>query len=189
MNKIFLALWAILMPSALWADTLFTLPDTDKSKDFIVGLFGSADLESSHNVLGAMFGTYNAALLALGGIVIAYTMVMSTINTAHEGEMLGKKWSAVWIPVRTAMGIALLLPKTSGYSLIQVFVLWVVMQGMGAADQVWNTALSALKTGSVGASAQHRPILQNMLKVPLIYWKYNVTNICFKYFGISTLIE
>jgi len=35
---------------------------------------------------------------------------MGTINTAHEGETLGKKWDTMWTPLRTALAIAVVLP-------------------------------------------------------------------------------
>jgi defect-in-organelle-trafficking protein DotA len=123
---------------------------TDKSIYLLGMIFGNVDgvLQSQGSqILGVMFGIFNAAILGLGGIIVLYTLVVSTLNTAQEGEYLGKKWSSLWIPIRSAMGIALLVPKASGYSVIQIFVMWVVLQGVAAADTMWGTALEYIKQG------------------------------------------
>ncbi len=52
--------------------------------------------------------------------------------------------------IRSTLGLALLIPKASGYCLMQIFVMWVVVQGVGAADKIWEAALGYLNRG--GAS-------------------------------------
>ncbi|MBA2710388.1 MAG: type IVB secretion system protein DotA, partial [Tatlockia sp.] len=98
------------------------------------------------------------AVLALGGIVIMYTLIVSTMNTAQEGQMLGQKWSSIWIPLRSTLGLALLIPKASGYCLMQIFVMWIVVQGVGAADKVWNAALGYLNRGGSLVQTQMNPL-------------------------------
>ena len=107
--------------------------------------------------MGTMFAVFNSAVLALGGMIIMYTLIVSTMNTAHEGQMLGQKWSSIWIPVRSTLGLALLIPKASGYCLMQIFVMWIVVQGIGAADKVWEAALGYLNRGGVIIKAQTNP--------------------------------
>jgi conjugal transfer/type IV secretion protein DotA/TraY len=129
-----------------------TPPDTDLSMGYLSNIFGTVDgvlTSSGSQLLGAMFSIFNGAVLVLGGIVILYTLFISTLNTAHEGEMLGKRWSSMWIPLRSVMGIALLVPKTSGYSFVQIFMMWIAVQGVGAADSVWNKALDYFMQGGI----------------------------------------
>ena len=138
----------------------FAPPASDYSVVFLGNLFGAVDgvLHSSGSqIMGAIFTVFNSAVLALGGIIIMYTLMVSTMNTAHEGQMLGQKWSSIWIPVRSTLGLALLIPKASGYCLMQIFVMWVVVQGVGAADKVWQAALSYLNRGGVIIQAQPNP--------------------------------
>lgn len=128
----------------------FTPPSTDVSVTFLTTIFGKVDgvLEGGGSqILGKMFSIFNLAILTLGGIILLYTLIVSTINTAHEGEVLGKKWSSIWIPLRSVIGVGLLIPKASGYSFIQILMMWIVMQGIGAADSVWSTALNYIGTG------------------------------------------
>ena len=159
MNKCLVALWLMCFPLlAMAASTTgtsalsLTPPPSDYSVIFLGNLFGIVDgvlHGTGSQIMGAIFTVFNSAVLALGGIVIMYTLIVGTMNTAHEGEMLGHKWSSIWIPVRSTAGLALLIPKASGYCLMQIFVMWVVVQGVGAADKVWAAALDYLNRGGV----------------------------------------
>ena len=155
-----LIFWAIVGLLALvqlgFADNqsvqLFTPPDTDQSVQYLGAIFGvvTGVLHGvGTQIVAVMFGVFNSAVLALCGIIVTYTLLVSTLNTAHEDEVMGKKWSSIWIPVRSAVGVALLLPKTTGYSFIQVFIMWVVVQGVGVADAIWDSALNYISQGGV----------------------------------------
>ena len=138
----------------------FAPPVGDASVVYLGNIFGQVDgvlHGSGSHIMGRMFAVFNAAVLALGGMIITYTLLVSTMNTAQEGEMLGKKWSSIWVPLRATGGMALLMPKASGYCMLQVFVMWIVVQGVGAADKVWNAALDYLNRGGVVIHAQTDP--------------------------------
>ncbi|MCE0722373.1 MULTISPECIES: type IVB secretion system protein DotA [Legionella] len=161
MNKLLVTLLLLVCPGLVLADNASSLsfapPASDYSVVFLGNLFGVVDgvlSGTGSQIMGSMFAVFNAAVLALGGIIIMYTLLVSTMNTAHEGQMLGQKWSSIWIPIRSTVGLALLIPKASGYCLMQIFVMWVVVQGVGAADKVWNAALSYLNRGGVIIQAQ-----------------------------------
>lgn len=128
----------------------FTPPTTDISVIFLGDIFGVVDgvlYGSGSQIMGAIFTVLNSAVLAVGGIIVMYTLIVGTLNTANEGKMLGQKWASMWVPIRATIGLALMMPKASGYCLMQVFVMWVVVQGVGAADKIWNTALDYLTRG------------------------------------------
>lgn len=159
MNKIITFLLLLVFPGLALADNYLTFapPPSDYSIVFLGNLFGIVDgvlAGTGSQIMGSMFAVFNAAVLALGGIIIMYTLIVSTMNTAHEGQMLGQKWSSIWIPMRSTIGLTLLIPKASGYCLMQIFVMWIVVQGVGAADKVWNAALSYLNRGGVIIQAQ-----------------------------------
>ncbi len=138
----------------------FSPPDTDQSVQYLAALFGVVGnvLHGvGSQVMAVMFKVFNSAVLALGGLIVSYTLFVSTLNTAHEGEVMGKKWSSIWIPVRSAMGVALLLPKTTGYSFIQVFIMWLVIQGVGMADSIWNAAIDYFSKGGVIIQSSFQP--------------------------------
>lgn len=159
MKKI-LSLFLYLFPVLAFADSsvsFFTPPSTDYSVIFLGNLFGQVDgvlYGTGSQIMGKLFLVFNSAVLALGGITVTYTLIVATMNTAHEGQFLGQKWSSIWIPIRSTVGLALLIPKASGYCLMQVFIMWVVVQGVGAADRVWDAALDYLNLGGVFMQAQ-----------------------------------
>lgn len=159
MNKrVYIAFLLLLFPLASFAETLsFQPPTTDVSVIFLGNIFGIVDgvlSGTGSQIVGQMFAVFNSALLALGGIVLFYVILVSTLNTAQQGEMLGQKWSSIWVPLRLVIGLGMLVPKTTGYCLLQIIIMWIVVQGVGAADKVWNAALSYLNRGGVIIQAQ-----------------------------------
>ncbi len=127
-----------------------TPPAGDVSMVYLAELFGSVEGVlggSGSQLFGQMMSIFNGAILALGSIFVFYTIIVGTLNTAHEGEFLGRQWSSIWLPVRSVLGVSILSPGVSGFSLIQVFVMWVIVQGVGAADKIWYSALDYLNTG------------------------------------------
>lgn len=157
-------IWLLFFPSLLFAEettaVTFAPPASDISVTFLGNIFGVVDgvlHGTGSQIMGVMFGVFNAAVLALGGIVIMYIILVATMNTAHEGQMLGQKWSSIWIPLRSTIGLALLIPKSSGYCMMQIFVMWVVLQGVGVADKIWGAALDYLNRGGVIIQANMAP--------------------------------
>ncbi|AAU28744.1 TPA: type IVB secretion system protein DotA [Legionella pneumophila] len=163
MNKLAITVLLCFFPALALAENgalSFAPPASDLSVVFLGNLFGVVDgvlHGTGSQIMGNMFGVFNSAVLALGGIIIMYTLMVSTMNTAHEGQMLGQKWSSIWIPLRSTFGLALLIPKASGYCMMQVFFMWVIVQGVGAADKIWEAALSYLNRGGVIIQAQADP--------------------------------
>lgn len=171
MKKLIVSILFLLFPMVLFAadDSSSALnfnPSVgDISVIFLSNIFGVVDgvlHGTGSQIMGAMFAVFNSAVLALGGMIIMYTLMVSTVNTAHEGQMLGQKWSSIWVPVRSTLGLTLLIPKASGYCLMQIIFMWVVVQGVGAADKVWEAALAYLNRGGVIVQAQVDPITMIM---------------------------
>ncbi len=123
---------------------LFQIASNDQSVVVlgqIFGMVGGVLQGQGSLLLGFMFKTINTTVLVLGALLVVHTTVVGLLKTAHEGEFLGKQWSSLWVPLRTVMGIAALFPTASGYSALQVVMMWVILQGVGAADTLWTTVL------------------------------------------------
>src|SRR5579862_7661087 len=100
-------------------------------------------------VFVTMFTAFNSVVLTIGTLIVLYTTIVGIMHTAHEGQFMGKNWNNLWIPIRTVLGISALVPTASGYSGIQIIMMWVIIQGIGAADTLWNTVLTTINvTGS-----------------------------------------
>lgn len=177
MRKLFTLFIAMLGVSpALFAQDVYTKglffspPPSDVSIKFLSDIFGSVDgiLYGSSQLLGTMFGVFNAAVLGLGTVLAGYVIMVSTLNTAQDGEVLGRRWSSIWIPLRLVMGIGLLFPKASGYSVVQIIAMWLVVQGVGAADSVWNAVLSYLMRGGMIVTSPPNPAQLGTEEIPFV---------------------
>lgn len=134
------------VPMMAFADTSgpFTVPDSDISLKILAQIFGGLTSIGGKDAFGDAVSTFNGAVLIVGGILATYTLLAGTLGTAHDGEMLGKKFSSVWIPIRYALGTALVLPVlTGGYCVMQQLVMWCILQGVGLANSVWVSYLSS----------------------------------------------
>lgn len=140
---------------------LFQVAPADQSIAYLSQIFGTVNgvLANSTNpqagainVLSTMFKTFNSVILVVAVLMLVYITIIGVVSTAHEGEFMGRKMNNIWIPIRAVMGIALLVPTGAGYCLIQIIMMWVIVQGVGAADVLWNTALAYVSVESPYAS-------------------------------------
>ena len=108
---IFITGLLMLLPTLVYADStgvaldntsnsaLFTPSSNDQSIIYMGELFGSIPpilAGTGSSLLGNLFKIFNTAVMALGIIIAGYTTFVGILNTAGEGEMLGKGWSSSW---------------------------------------------------------------------------------------------
>lgn len=136
--------------------------------DFVIGNgVSAANLSENNTVIASGFEVFNTAILFLAMIFVAYSSIMGVINTAHDGEFLGRKMSSIWMPLRTVGGSALLLPLAGGFSLIQIVILWLTLQGVGIGDKAWTAMLGRIdQSGMINHPAipNARPLVANILR-------------------------
>lgn len=101
------------------------------------------------STLGSMFSVFNSGLLVVASLIVSFIAVMGAVNTAQDGEAMGKSWSSVWTPVRVVAGAGFLLPSASGFSFIQHVVLMLALWGVGLANSVFDKGVQA---GIVGGA-------------------------------------
>lgn len=104
----------------------------------IVGGSTAGAENATANMLGAAFGFFNGGVLFFGSIILAWVTVFGLTNTANDGQVLGKKWSTFYTPLRTFTASAFLIPSTSGYSMIQLAILLIVTWSVGFASNMWG---------------------------------------------------
>ncbi len=147
--KTLLLLAAFLLPTVAFAQSSIfgEIPATDVSvHQFLSKLFGGlVGGGGGGDPLEVLLKTFNGGVLTIGGILVFYTLVAGTMSTAHDGEMLGKRWSSLWIPIRTTLGAAAIMPTLgaqAGYCVIQAIVMWLALQGVGMANSMWSAFLA-----------------------------------------------
>ncbi|MCG7953336.1 MAG: hypothetical protein JAZ17_17370 [Candidatus Thiodiazotropha endolucinida] len=88
-----------------------------------------------------VIGYANAFAWPLVVIVIAYSMYVGVMNTASEGEVLGRRFSSIWLPIRSALAGILLLPAAAtndNLSVGQFLIGYAGYTGASAADYIWQ---------------------------------------------------
>lgn len=134
--KYLIGLSVLLIPGLAFAQ--FTPSPDDLSIKILDQLFGGL-FNNGNDVFGKGVLVFNGAILTIGGILAAYTLISGTLMTAHDGEMLGKKFSSVWIPIRYSVGTALVLPVLpGGYCIMSALVATCISFGVGLASSVWD---------------------------------------------------
>ena len=157
---LFVGLNVALADTTINFDTIFTADANDVSVSFLAALFGNVGTVlagGSNQIVSQMFMVFNTGIIAFVSALVFYTLTMSVINTAQDGNAMGQKVST-WIVLRIVAGMSMLIPQYSGYSLIQIMVMWSVVQGVGFADNIWTTALETMKDygGAVAIPAQNQ---------------------------------
>lgn len=176
----------VLFPTSASAQTtgnLFQIASDDVSIKILKAIFGGlidgggTGVSGSDPMLEAI-KMFNGGVLIIGGILAAYTILAGTLGTAHDGEMLGKKFSSVWIPIRYSVGTALVLPVVGGgYCVMQALVMWLVLQGIGLADQVWSSYVK-----NPTASANTTPSTVSKEKILVTATSAFKSSICYRAF-------
>ena len=131
----------------------FTMPSAnDMSVTFLQRILGSSIINSfvggssgdnptDSPVFAHLMGTFNHLLLGSGLLIFAILLFVGTMNTAADGQFLGRNWHSVWTPIRLIFGILLVVPLKSGYCVGQYIILYAIMIGIHLATNVWQSAI------------------------------------------------
>lgn len=154
-----MALAGLAANAAFAADvTPFTMPAGDTTVGTVLApVFGDllgGGSGSGGGAAGTLFANFNAALLFVGGILVAYGMLAGTAQTAHDGEVLGRRWSTLWVPIRVSLGLAMVVPVSNGYCTAQMLVSWLGQQGVAIAAGMWS---GYAKSGMLPPPADYHP--------------------------------
>lgn len=148
----------IIVALAVMSDTAFAsitdVKPTDKSVEYLRYIFGSVvDIitggtgpASPDSIIGALSEILNTGMLVFTGLIVGYVFLTGVLNSAHEGNPLGKMYSTMWIPMRMVLALALVLPFAGGYSTMQIGVIWIAGHGVGLANSSWDKALDYMSS-------------------------------------------
>lgn len=117
---------------------------------FIFEPFGGAPADPP-TVLAKVLGYTNIVAMILGVVIMGYVIMAGALNTAASGEMLGRSWSSVWLPLRTTIAFGMIMPSTSGegtFSVAQSLVMWMIIVGSNSATWLWEKGAAELATGT-----------------------------------------
>lgn len=122
-------------------------------------IFGSFIFEPWTNdsgdisILASAVGFTNLLAITFGTVVMVYVLGGGALNSTHSGEVLNRNWSPVWMPIRSVLGIGLVMPVPGigggVMSLSQVGIIWLVIFGSNSATFLWNNTASKLTTDGI----------------------------------------
>lgn len=167
--KYYILFLLIISETALASKGIFSVScSTDLSARFLSHIFGSDLLSGicspadSKSMLGMIFRVFNNGLVVFAGGFISYAAVSSVLTKASDGgQAAGGGGSNPWMPVRLVTGASLLIPLKSGYSMIQIIVMWAVIQGIGMANSIWTKQLEMLEGFGVNTDGKIMNITQS----------------------------
>ena len=158
--KSLLAIFLALAPTIVFAWDIYgdlgfkisELLKNDLSIGFLIKIFGYVPGVDQfplgdRTIVGTVFYAFNLGVLALSGVFLIYNITKVLTETTMDGAAMGKS-ATMWATVRCSLGISLLVPNVSGYSVINGIVMWVVVQSIGLANLTWNMAVDHLKSGA-----------------------------------------
>jgi conjugal transfer/type IV secretion protein DotA/TraY len=134
-----------------------------RSVGYLNQLFGplfAFDGGATETVFSRVIGIFNLVVLGVGGLIFTYNIVVGVLQTAHEGQVLGRRWSSLWAPLRIVFASALLipLPNGGGYNSLQYVIGYLVKGSTSAANAIWGEVTDSILVQSVpvaGATPPH----------------------------------
>ncbi|MCX8796228.1 DotA/TraY family protein [Vibrio parahaemolyticus] len=122
-------------------------------------IFGSFIFEPWTNdsgdisILASAIGFTNLLAITFGTVVMVYVLGGGALNSTHSGEVLNRNWSPVWMPIRSVLGIGLVMPVPGigggVMSMSQVGIIWLVIFGSNSATFLWNNTAEKLTTDGI----------------------------------------
>lgn len=94
------------------------------------------------HVFARMMDVFNHLLLGGGLIIFAILLFVGTMNTAADGQFLGRNMHSVWTPMRLIFGILLVVPLKTGYCIGQYIILYAIFIGIHLATSLWQHAIN-----------------------------------------------
>ncbi len=143
-----------LLPAGAFAATgslnFFTPPPGDYSIHFLSQVFGSVGgvmHGTNGQIVGQLMGVMNSGLVIVMSLMFSYALFLLVFHTAQDGEVMASKGkSTAMMAVRAVTGLSLVIPsKSTGYCLANSIIMWIVVQGVGFADQAWVRVIDYLQ--------------------------------------------
>lgn len=97
------------------------------------------------STIGAFMTVFGTGAYFLGMLFFTWHVLVGMVRSGEDGRFLGQKGSQVMRPVRSVVGTTLLLPAKNGFSLIQILVLWLALQGAGMGSKSFIAVLNFFK--------------------------------------------
>jgi len=131
------------------------IENSDLSGQLLKGLFGENWQSLIQGVEGGAAGPGASLLLTMlqavstialliAAIIMTYTVFLGVLGTATEGRPAGKL-STMWVPVRAAVGVGMLIPTAKGLNILMITILTLVGGSINFANYLAGEAYEFLR--------------------------------------------
>ena len=127
----------------------------DRSRQALESIFGEvvnnpfSEFATSDTLVSSVFKVFNVCLLVVAAFFAGYLLIKKLTQTAHDGNVFDQQKNTLWMPIRTVIGVAFIVPTANGWSLSQLVMLWAAsLMGIGIANMGSDAALEAFGKGT-----------------------------------------
>lgn len=146
-----------------------TIPTSDWSLMAIQAILGITADGKSATVMTTIWFWLNSAVCYVAGSWIIYIAIVTVVNSAHQGKVMGQAWSSVWTPLRVAFAIAIIAPMPpNGINAIQWTIYGAARMGISGANAVWTKTLNELGRKAVPIASTNSPSIESFARGYLI---------------------
>lgn len=109
-------------------------------------------------VFSSVIGYFNVTILVVAILALFVNLASGVAQSAHEGEVMGRRWSSLWAPIRVLMAFTLMMPVPGlgGYNVAQSMVAYVVKGSTAIASEIWKSAATQIVTGVLPVTQPER---------------------------------
>ncbi|RWG87141.1 DotA/TraY family protein [Mesorhizobium sp.] len=116
-----------------------------RSNSFLNMIFGPLFAGPNEETLvSSLIANFNVLFFAVAAILFIYNIVVGVTESAHEGEILGRRHSAMWVPLRTILAVGALVPMPTGYNAAQHGIAYMVNVSTATASFFWNETVDLI---------------------------------------------
>ena len=137
-------------------ERFFASGDGDRFSQFLLNqifgpLFPVIGGQGESTIFSTLVGAVNVVVLMIAGCLFLYNCTVALLQTAHEGRLLGGRWSSLWAPLRVLFAVALLVPAPGlgGYNAIQAATAWLVKGSTTMASTIWSYGATKIVAGEI----------------------------------------
>ncbi len=144
-------------------EDFFEVQPSDRSSAFMAELFGpeawnaatfststrvdATDRGGDGGMLGLISSVLNLACMLLTVLIITWGGIALNLQGAMSGVEAGRRYSMLWMPLRSVFSFGMLLPVMAGYSLVQMVMMWSIHLSIGIANSGYNLVLDNFFSG------------------------------------------
>ncbi|ELA2872940.1 hypothetical protein RFL12_004520, partial [Salmonella enterica] len=109
-KKIFNNIIIVLLLNMLFVNLAYATEFGNPMADSYATKYGLPLFDADTSPFTTVLYVFNMATIFIAGLIFGYNAIIGTVSTAHDGQMLGKKWSSMMMPIRLVLAIGFMMP-------------------------------------------------------------------------------